>query len=254
MPLRENSQMPSEPQFPSGYIPYESVTLCGNTLRAVSVIFQVGESKPFWVGKGPGNHPQIWLLALLSNGKWIEVVRANIAVRPSVYPGANITVIQDAASPRTVVLAGTVILVDAIASGDGNSVEVPSIDLRPLGLNIFGKINEGLSFGGTTFASNNFLQVGTAFFASMSLVSSSERQDAYREMSAAGFDPSDFQISERLDRPTTIAYAITGKAIVTRVSSGDTRTYDAGHGTAWVVDLSRDLRAGAYGQPPSRRP
>jgi hypothetical protein len=157
--------MAHEPQFPpAGYGPYDSVTLCGNRLHAVGVLFQIGNRQPLWIGRSAqSKHPQVWLWALLADGSWVEVVTANGIVRPSVAPGASINVIRDGSSARTIVLAGAVILVDAIGSADGHSLDVPTIDLRPLGLNIFGSTREGLSFGGTRYASNTFVNVETAF-------------------------------------------------------------------------------------------
>jgi hypothetical protein len=160
----------NEPQLPpAGYVRYASVTLCGNRLHAVGVLFQIGDRQPLWIGRSAqSRHPQVWLWALLADGSWVEVVRASVTTRPSAYAGPSVNIIQDAVNARTVVLAGTVIVVDAIGSADQSSVDIPLLDLRPLGLNIFGNTREGLRFGGTRYASNTFINVETAFGTSTS--------------------------------------------------------------------------------------
>lgn len=155
---------PSDFQPPAGYQPYDSVWLCGNQLIGVKVIFQIGTNVPFVVGKGNGKHPLIWLSGPSVAGSWVEIVSANKVVRSIVPLGQRVAVLQDAVEPLTVVMVGTTVVLNALGA-DGNEARIPNVDFRPIGLNIFGDEDEGLSFGGNRFVKNAFKRIGTAFAA-----------------------------------------------------------------------------------------
>lgn len=153
---------PGSTQFPQGYAPYESIRLCGNTLLGVKVIFRVGPNYPLLVGRGVGEHPQIWLSGPGEMGSWVQVVAANTAVRPIVGLGQRITVLQDATQPLTVVMIGSVVVVKAVRLDD-RSVEIANVDFRPMGLNVFGNDSEGLNFAGNRFIGNTMSGLEAAF-------------------------------------------------------------------------------------------
>src|ERR1700733_8057565 len=156
--------MPSTVQVPAEYVPYETVVLCGNTLRAVNLPFQVGTHPPLLIGRGADRHPSIWLSAPdAKSGVWVELVSANTVIGSSVLPAQRVMVVLDAMLPQTVIILGSVVVVNAVGSEDGTSVNIPTIDLRPVGLNISGNEIDGLNFGGNVFKANTMINVATAF-------------------------------------------------------------------------------------------
>ena len=75
----------------------------------------------------------------------------------------------------------------------------------------------------------------------------SEDEDFKSAIRQAGYSESDFEIVETEDDyPSGAIVPITGSVTVTFVKTGVKRTYDSGHGTAWVVAFEKDLRAGLF--------
>jgi len=148
--------------LPAEYKPYTTIRLCGNTLKEVGFIFKIADQAPLLIGKGDNDtHPWIWLYGRMGiGGVWMPLVEKNVVVHAQI--GNPYDVIQDARKPVTVVTVGSLILVSA-AHIDSDTVEVPTIDLRPIGLNIFGTSASGLNFGGGRFTSNTMHSVATAF-------------------------------------------------------------------------------------------
>ena len=150
-------------QFPPGYIPYETIVLCGNTLTNVGVIFEIDNQPLLLVGRGQDLHPILWVFGLNAiNGRLEELVSANALIRASSY-GQSLMVLRDANLPQTVLMVGGVVAVNAVASADGKSVNISSVDLRPLSLNIFGTDHDGLSVAGSVYVQNRFRNLAAAF-------------------------------------------------------------------------------------------
>ena len=146
------------------YVPFESILLCGNALIAAKSIFKIGPNEPLRLGRSDDKPPYVWLSGPAGVGpEWLPLVSANVVVRNSLPQGRRLAVIQDVTQPLTVVMVGNTIVVSAVLTPDGKSVSVPNIDLRPIGLNIFGDEASGLNFGGGRFMKNTFHNVAAAF-------------------------------------------------------------------------------------------
>jgi len=81
------------------------------------------------------------------------------------------------------------------------------------------------------------------------IIHASEQEDFRRAVSRFGLDPHDFKLEESSDKGQPLAeglFAIIGTVTVEYRPSHRTRTYTAGHGTAWTVAFESDLRAGKF--------
>jgi len=111
----------------------------------------VGDVVPVLFGKG--SKPQIWLQTIESpqSKKFIELVDASISVHPKIR-------IEESDNKIFVRLDGIIILI-LEQTGD-DELTVYQVDLRPLGLNLYGD-STGLYSGGVSFTSSTFTNVGT---------------------------------------------------------------------------------------------
>lgn len=156
--------MSANRELPPDYSPYETITLCTNTLSRVGAIFQIDDAQPLLVGRGGDGHPLIWLQGRVApTGPWLTVVKAN---NPVSFFGPNkrmVNVITDATRPQTLVMVGSVVVVNAMHDRQTGGVDISALDLRPLGLNISGDDHIGLLFGGNLFVGNKLSGAGAAF-------------------------------------------------------------------------------------------
>lgn len=139
--------------LPIGYLAYPVITLCSNKIVGGSYLFAIGDILPLLIGKGP--KPTIWLQAIAkpNSQSFITVVDASIATHPVIAVTEK--------SNKVIVSAGgvQVLIVEAVSSEEA---VVSELDLRPIGLNIYG--NESKLFvSGMQVSSSTFSGVGTAF-------------------------------------------------------------------------------------------
>jgi hypothetical protein len=148
--------MITKENLPAAYVPYERVTLCGNEVIGPSLILTLGNSVPILIGKGAS--PLVWLQALTAPNSedFRLVVEASIPKHPAM---TVLSTKSDAIEIRT----GPV-LVLRVAYSNADHAVIDMIDLRPLGINLYGdtgKLHVGnMSFAGSTF---NNLAVLVAF-------------------------------------------------------------------------------------------
>lgn len=137
--------------LPSTYKPYQKLTVCSNVLIGGGHLVVLGEVLPLLVGSGDG--PTIWLQAPTdkSGKSYIPIVTASVASHPAVGVVSN----NDG---LTVSIAGVPVI--HIKQADQDSAVVDLLDLRPVGLNIFGNASS-LTAGGATFSQNTFSGGGT---------------------------------------------------------------------------------------------
>jgi len=137
--------------LPKSYVPYETLVVCSNTLSGGGHIVAAGEILPVLVGKG--EKPQVWLQALLNPEKneFITIVEASISKHQAVKVIEENCVIN-------INVGGTDVL--SVQVTGENSAEVFMLDLRPLGINLFGNKSE-LKVGNSTFSGNSFSGGGT---------------------------------------------------------------------------------------------
>ncbi|MEH6629124.1 MAG: hypothetical protein V7739_22040 [Motiliproteus sp.] len=133
--------------LPTSFEPYDSLTICSNTLQGGGHIVAVGETLPLVIGKG--TKPQIWLQAMSApNSKeFVSIIEASVSKHLAVElieeNGAIVVTIQ-----------GSKVLV--VYSNSENSAVVSQLDLRPIGLNLYGNENS-LTAGGSTLSHNTMI-------------------------------------------------------------------------------------------------
>lgn len=137
--------------LPEAYKPYQKLTVCSNVLIGGGHLVALGEVLPLLVGSGES--PTVWLQAPTDQtGKsYVPLVLASVASHPAV------TVISNRQG-LTVSVGGVPVI--HVAQVDSESAVIDLLDLRPIGLNIFGD-GTSLTAGGASFSQNTFSGVGT---------------------------------------------------------------------------------------------
>lgn len=130
--------------LPKSYQPYEKLTVCSNTLLGGGHIVAVGEVLPLIIGAG--EKPQIWLQAINNAEKqeFISIVENSVSKHPAVD-------VIEVSGVVTVKIQGKIVL--SVKSPSEDSAVVDSVDLRPIGLSMFGDASS-LNVGGSSFSGN----------------------------------------------------------------------------------------------------
>jgi hypothetical protein len=132
--------------FPKGFVPYEVVNFCSNTLINVLAIIGVNDTPYLLVGKG--DVPMIWLYTQDENGRRQPLIEKNVTKNP------QIKVDIKGEEKRICFSYEGKLLIEAL--GDPSSVcTIESIDLTNVGININGTYSS-LFIAGTTYAGNTF--------------------------------------------------------------------------------------------------
>lgn len=139
--------------LPDGYAAYKKITVCSNEIVGGGHIFAVGDVLPLLIGVGP--KPLIWLQAVASpNSKeFVTIVDASISTHPAVR-------VSERGRRVTVTVGGVTVL--AVEAKSSESAVVSALDLRPIGLNVYGS-SSSLHVGGMKISRSTFADVGTAF-------------------------------------------------------------------------------------------
>ena len=140
--------------LPAGFTVCDQIVLCSNTILGGSQLFLLGNTPPLLVVAG-GQAPRIWLQAISDpdTKSFIPIVQDS----RSIHPAVNVSV--DGSS--IVIIVGDYTVLKAVSLGE-SSVTVNEIDLRPLGLNVYGD-HSGLKLGGMQLSNNTMSGVGVAF-------------------------------------------------------------------------------------------
>jgi hypothetical protein len=128
--------MITKDNMPKSYKPFDVLTLCSNRIIGARYIVSMGEVIPITDPKGK---------------TFTTVVEASI----SRHPAIKVLQVEDALE---VSIDSTTVL--KIKSSEKGSALVEKLDLRPLGINMFGD-NAKLEVGGMTLAGNSFEGVET---------------------------------------------------------------------------------------------
>jgi hypothetical protein len=142
--------MTNDIALPKDYKPFPKLIICGNTLINVQIPFEIDGETPLLIGDNGA--PKIWLSAPASPPAkmWHQIVRTNRSLHEAVKViGAGTQEISVTVSNRTIL--------NLSKRPDGIS-EVTELDLRPIGLNIFGNINK-LMVGTNQLVNNTFQNV-----------------------------------------------------------------------------------------------
>lgn len=75
----------------------------------------------------------------------------------------------------------------------------------------------------------------------MRLIGGDEIEDFESTIKNHGRNREDYEL---IEKPDPISEFIVGRVTVKNKKSGATKTYRAGHGSAWVIDFEKDLEAG----------
>jgi len=130
--------------LPANYQPYNSLTICSNTLLGGGHIVAVGETLPIVIGRG--TKPQIWLQAMSApnSKKFVSIIESSVSNHPAVE------VIEEEGA-IVVTIQGIKVLV--VKADSDQAATVSQLDLRPIGLNLFGN-QSSLTAGGSTLSNN----------------------------------------------------------------------------------------------------
>ena len=130
--------------LPESYQPYDSLTVCSNTLLGGGHVVAVGEILPVVIGKG--TKPQIWLQAMSApdSKEFVSIIESSVSKHPAVE------VLEEGES-IVVTIQGSKVLV--VKADSEQSATVSQLDLRPIGLNLFGN-QSSLTAGGSTLSNN----------------------------------------------------------------------------------------------------
>jgi len=130
--------------LPEDYQPYTSLTICSNTLLGGGHIVAVGETLPIVIGKGV--KPQIWLQAMSApNSKeFVSIIESSVSKHPAVE------VLEEEGAIVVTIQGSKVLVVKAVSD---QAATVLQLDLRPIGLNLFGD-QSSLTAGGSTLSNN----------------------------------------------------------------------------------------------------
>ena len=135
--------------LPKDYNPFPKIIICGNTLINVEIPFEVEGKIPFLVGND--GKPKIWLnIPSAQSGMLQPLIRAN----RSLHKAVNVK--GDGTDKLSVSVNGKNII-NLTKTSDGIP-EVDQLDLRPIGLNIFGN-SSTLNIGGHKLSGNTFENV-----------------------------------------------------------------------------------------------
>lgn len=137
--------------LPQAYKPYQRLIVCSNVLSGGGHLVAVGEVLPLLVGSGEG--PMVWLQGPTDQTakNYVPLVAASVALHRAV------TVVRNELG-LTVSIGGATVLHVTQTSSDSAVIDL--VDLRPIGLNIFGSA-ASLNAGGAVLSHNSFSGGGT---------------------------------------------------------------------------------------------
>ena len=137
--------------LPESFRPFQTLIVCSNTIIGGGNLVSIGNVLPLLVGQG--SKPLVWLQAAVDPQaqNFITIVDASISKHPAVRVIENEDGIK--------ITAGDVVLLRVKLTAIDSGV-VDKIDLRPLGINIYGDASK-LIAGGATFSNSTFSGVGT---------------------------------------------------------------------------------------------
>lgn len=137
--------------LPEGFKPYRRLKVCSNLLIGCKFIISIGDKLPILIGSN--KIPLIWLSAIVDSKKkhYQDLVVASEATHPLVSMN------EDNNSLNVIIKSQTIL---SISADLPDSATIHSLDLRPIGINIFGDENM-LTVGTNKFSSNTFENVET---------------------------------------------------------------------------------------------
>jgi hypothetical protein len=138
-------------KLPPDFLPFARLDVCSNVMNGGKAPFLIGDKVPLLVGKN--SHAKFWLSAPKDRAatEWVDLIVAGTTVHPDVK-----VLFSEDQRTISVQFRRQPVLELRVVSAD--SADLSFIDLRPIGLNIFGD-NDGLHLGTNRLSSNSFKNV-----------------------------------------------------------------------------------------------
>lgn len=140
--------------LPKGYKQYNSLTICSNVIKGGGHFLSVNNALPLIIGKG--TKPQIWIQAMSSSnaGGFISIVENSVAKNSAVKIFELDGVMNISVDNKRIL--------SVKSNADSDSAQVDFLDMRPIGLNIYGD-SKLLTVGTSTFVGNSMSGGGVLF-------------------------------------------------------------------------------------------
>ena len=145
--------------LPAEYVPFSRLEFCGNALVNCRAPIRMKGQAPVLVGRAPEG---LWVWLSMPKDKdmmeWIALVEKNEAKNSRItihMSDAKLVVVSTFLDPLQPILH--------VTREDDVRATVHKLDLRHIGLRMYGDENNGLFFGSHTFRGNTFEGVATAF-------------------------------------------------------------------------------------------
>lgn len=139
------------------FIPFDKIMVCGNIISA-KYLFRIGNYYPIIIGKSPENKPEVYFYVKTQN-EIKCIVQNNQTNHSQVECNNNDTSLRF--KVKTIDGKKSVTFFELLIS-ENCIPEITILDLRPLGLNIWGQNNS--LFIGTTCYKDNIIECSEVFF------------------------------------------------------------------------------------------
>jgi hypothetical protein len=154
--IGKGKEMLTEIKLPDDYIPFNHLTICSNIIINGKIIVEIDGNVPLLIGKG--ELPLVWLRVMVSPNEWKYVVERNVSLNQNI--NVELSKINNAVK---IVYRDKYKIVKTIVNvikNTENDVIVDEMDLRPVGLTIYGDKDE-LHIGTNTLKNNTFSNIHT---------------------------------------------------------------------------------------------
>jgi hypothetical protein len=144
--------------LPENFKPFATLVICGNTFGDGRVLIEVNGSPFLFIGNG--QYPLVWLsmpevsVGSIDNITWIYAIKGNETTQ------SDYTITKIEGNTTIIKFKQKEIL--KVVKHDENSAEITKIDLRTVGLDIYGDGNT-LNLGANKFTNNSFFGTHTMF-------------------------------------------------------------------------------------------
>lgn len=131
--------------LPSSYQPYEKLTICSNSLIGGGHLVELSGALPLIIGYG--EKPQVWLQAFSNPEKmeFVSVVENSVSKFPAVE-------VKEIDGSIIITIQGEQVL--KVRNISNSEAVVENMDLRPIGLNLYGDANN-LNMPNGSFSGNS---------------------------------------------------------------------------------------------------
>ncbi|WP_228482464.1 hypothetical protein [Pseudoalteromonas simplex] len=138
--------------LPSSYQPYDKLTICSNSLIGGGHLVELAGALPLIIGYG--EKPQVWLQAVSNPEKmeFVSVVENSVSKFPAVE-------VKEIDGSIIITIQGKQVL--KVRNVSKSEAVVENMDLRPIGLNLYGDANNmnmpNGSFSGNSMSGGGIL-------------------------------------------------------------------------------------------------